>query len=706
MRSLALRRALLLATLAVAFGVRLVNLGAQSFWYDETVSTYLAGLELPAMLAHTAGDIHPPLYYAVLHVWGLLAGRGQFALLFPSVVCGVLVVALTGQLARRFLGADVALLAAFLTALSPFHVWYSQELRMYTLGAALGLVAVYCAVGFVVGWGSRRRLLGYILAAALGLYTLYYFAFLLVFVNLFVVVVLLYSIWRQAPSPKSQAPSPKSPNPNHPTTNLPINRFTAWCAAQLAVLVLYLPWLPVAFRQATDPPVPPWRSLIAPGTMLVDSWAALSLGESVEPPHVWPILLLFAALYLLGIYAIVRRSAPCPLPPASCILFLVGYTFIPLGLIIAISFITPLFHPRYVYLYAPAFLILVAAGLGYLRRLGRPVLLAALLIVVAADAYSLHRFHTDTWYAADDWRGAVEHIAERWRPGDAVLINAGYTYPAFVYYYAGPLAWRGRLVNYPGQDVTNAGIVALQTGSIGGDPGGGSNRRLGWGDPASDFYATTEAETAAALETVFHRHPRLWVLRCYDTVTDPNGFIRRWLDDHGLKLDEYPWTGRSNMLVQLYRTYRAPRTRPPAMSQTLDANFGDTITLLGSDLPVQTAYPGEVVYPVLYWRLRGRPSADVRVFVQLVGPDGHIWAQNDELPLGLLYPSSRWAADEVVREPRAVPVPPDVPPGRYEVRAGAYLAGADRRLEVLDAAGQPQGDTVVVGVVEIVAPAR
>ena len=46
--------------LLLAFGLRLVQLGAGSIWYDESVSIYLAGLDLPAMVAHTAGDIHPP----------------------------------------------------------------------------------------------------------------------------------------------------------------------------------------------------------------------------------------------------------------------------------------------------------------------------------------------------------------------------------------------------------------------------------------------------------------------------------------------------------------------------------------------------------------------------------------------------------------------------------------------------------------------
>jgi hypothetical protein len=37
-----------------------------------------------------------------------------------------------------------------------------------------------------------------------------------------------------------------------------------------------------------------------------------------------------------------------------------------------------------------------------------------------------------------------------------------------------------------------------------------------------------------------------------------------------------------------------------------------------------------------------------------------------------------------------------------QVRVGAYLVGADRRLEALDAAGTPLGDTVTLGTVAVV----
>ncbi len=175
------RRVGLMVVLLGAFALRAYRLGVASLWYDETVSAFLAQLDLVSLTRHTAGDIHPPLYYYLLHFWGRLAGWSEFSLAFPSLFFGVLLIALTYRGAREWLGARVAMLAALLVAISPYNVWYSQEVRMYTLGAALGLASVYFFVRLFrrqTTGGSQQILfssdfIAYAIVSALGLYTLY-----------------------------------------------------------------------------------------------------------------------------------------------------------------------------------------------------------------------------------------------------------------------------------------------------------------------------------------------------------------------------------------------------------------------------------------------------------------------------------------------------------------------------------------------------
>jgi uncharacterized membrane protein len=100
------------------------------------------------------------------------------------------------------------------------------------------------------------------LCGALGLWTLYYFAFLLLAVNVMVVGWWLGG-WRRG--------------------RLGSAWLGRWLLAQGLVLLLYAPWLPVAWHQATQPPVPPWRDFVGLGQVLIETLAALSLGQSIHP---------------------------------------------------------------------------------------------------------------------------------------------------------------------------------------------------------------------------------------------------------------------------------------------------------------------------------------------------------------------------------------------------------------------------------------
>ncbi|MCI0474886.1 MAG: glycosyltransferase family 39 protein, partial [Anaerolineales bacterium] len=117
----------LLVALFVAFALRVVFLDAQSLWNDEGTSVALSSLSLEAIINGAARDIHPPLYYLLLHFWMPFAGQTEFAVRFLSVIAGVLIVAVTYRVARAFFDDEVAVIAAFLTAFSPFQIYYSQE---------------------------------------------------------------------------------------------------------------------------------------------------------------------------------------------------------------------------------------------------------------------------------------------------------------------------------------------------------------------------------------------------------------------------------------------------------------------------------------------------------------------------------------------------------------------------------------------------
>ncbi len=634
---------LIVLLLLLAFALRLYRLGTQSLWYDEGVSVYLAAQPLPEITAHTARDIHPPLYYYLLHGAVELWGTTEFAAAFHSLFWGMLLIALSYRVARYLYNIPIALNSTLLLAISPFNIWYSQEVRMYTLGAFWGLVTLYSLLHLLRGDARRRYVWSYICAAALGMYTLYYFAFLLIFEAL---VMLAWWLAKQRT----------------------LSTATRYIAIHLAIVALYAPWLPIAYRQATTPPVPPWRGFTPLLNVLSQSWSALAFGQAVESRVVWGASLLVGIIYACGL---IYTSKQRDYKEARFVpLVLCGYTFVPLALIYLLSLLIPLFHPRYLFTYSPPFYILLAAGLAQLYlwikpRLARFVLLFTIgAIIVSVSAYSLYNFHFNARYTPDDHRAATHYLADRWRPGDAVLLNAGYIYTIFTYYYPAPIAWRGRLVDYS-PPVSGDGAVVLQTGSIGGAAS------LGWGDPASDFYPTTEAETAAALERVFAAHERVWVYRCYDTVVDADGFVRKWLEENARLFDDRVYAGESYLRVQ---GYMRGGSSWGSIARAMNINFGDRLTLHGTGALPIAARAGEPLDFDLYWQPTRQLSANYRVLVGLYDHADEPSAYTDEQPLGNAYPTSRWNVNEIVRQPVRINLPPALPPGDYRIEVTVYDA--------------------------------
>ena len=90
----------------LGLGLRAARLSFQPLWWDEGYSVWFATHPVAQMAALTAQDIHPPLYYALLHGWAALLGTGPTALRLLSVLIGVLTIPLLYLIARRMLSAN------------------------------------------------------------------------------------------------------------------------------------------------------------------------------------------------------------------------------------------------------------------------------------------------------------------------------------------------------------------------------------------------------------------------------------------------------------------------------------------------------------------------------------------------------------------------------------------------------------------------
>lgn len=126
---------ILAALVLAAVGLRIWDIGGQSFWYDEVVTMRLARTENASALIRLLGEIdatRAPLHPLLLQPWVQTFGASEISGRAFSGVCGVLTVAIVFRLGRRlFDDRETGLIAAVLAAVSPLLVLYSREARMY-----------------------------------------------------------------------------------------------------------------------------------------------------------------------------------------------------------------------------------------------------------------------------------------------------------------------------------------------------------------------------------------------------------------------------------------------------------------------------------------------------------------------------------------------------------------------------------------------
>jgi uncharacterized membrane protein len=115
----------LILVCGLGFGLRFLLLDRESFWLDEAFSWGYAKLSLERLWWEPV-DVHPPVYYSLLHVL-LKFGDSPWLLRMPSAVGGALAVPLVYLLGRRVAGEWVGLGAALLFATSSIHIRYSRK---------------------------------------------------------------------------------------------------------------------------------------------------------------------------------------------------------------------------------------------------------------------------------------------------------------------------------------------------------------------------------------------------------------------------------------------------------------------------------------------------------------------------------------------------------------------------------------------------
>ncbi|MFJ2999976.1 MULTISPECIES: glycosyltransferase family 39 protein [Enterobacterales] len=386
--------------------IRFISLTDKYFWCDEASSVLTSRYDVGALLYHASFDVHPPLYYLLLHGWMSLFGDSILAVRSLSLVFGVITVALTIKLTRWIAGKRAALLAGWLVAIMPMAVRYSQEARMYALMGMLTIAATMALMMWLKKPDNRRYLFAYALLVTLSFYT-HYFTIFALFSHW--IVLLALSFQRDEPVNYLKQP--------------------AWWLANLAIGLAYIPWLLVLFDLLTHIaelrvggdvgwiPQVEWSDLPAM------YWRFFAGNDGRGYPGIifWLLPLCFAGLSYLWLRG---RQSDRKYP-----LLLLCSVFLPVTLLFIISLRTPLFVDRYL----------------FFASLGIPIILAILITESENKAYRISLLllvgllfgsglQNDYSSDKDQFKGMVHYINNGYQPGDAVVVSNMFNYLSYVYY--------------------------------------------------------------------------------------------------------------------------------------------------------------------------------------------------------------------------------------------------------------------------------
>ncbi|MDW8327730.1 MAG: glycosyltransferase family 39 protein [Anaerolineales bacterium] len=628
------------AIVLLAAALRFYRIDHQSYWNDEGNSRVLASRDVPTILRNAAADVHPPGYYLLLKFWREAVGESEFALRGLSALQGVLLVAVLYRLGREWFGPRAGLVAALLGAVNPFLIYYSQEARMYSQLALLSAASfwLFCRVQSArLGIGDWRWIAAYVLATTLGLYTHYAFGFV-------VLAQFLVALVRLFMSPERRSLS------------------TIYFLLFLPPLLLFLPWLPIAYRHLTGWPAA--REYAPFFDSLLDLARTLAFGRTLPVGEALPGIIAVAVLLALGLRPSVFNLSAFNLQSSLWLL-------LPAALTLALGLLTEAFAKLLLVAAPPLCLLLAAAiryppsaighppsAIGYPpsaighrpSAIGHPpsaichrpsaisrVLGWVSLVVVLFFCFlSLRNLYFDPAYFRDDYRGIAQHILRLQREGDAVITNAPNQVEAFAYYYRD----EARLF------------------------------------PLPDSRPLDKARTQAQLEAIAAQHDRIFVLYWGDTQADPEKFIESWLNAHTFKAGEQ-WFGQ--VRLAMYAAAR-PATEP---ATRLDARFGEHIALEGYALSATEARPGDILQLTLFWRTDATLAERYKVFVHLYADvNAPPAAQTDSEPGGGLVLTTIWPPGQRVADNHGLLLPPDLPPGEYRLMLGLYNIQNLERLPV------------------------
>ena len=352
---------LIFGILLLAILLRLAFINRHAFWFDEAFSFSVAQLPLSSLLQATAANNTPPLYYLLLKVWLGISHKIWFMRLL-SALFGMITIPLAFKIFRKLTNKPAATLASILLALSPLHIYFSTETRMYTLLTLLSLLMIVTYLKFAKTKRAYHLML-FSLISILALYTHYYAALVVLSLNFAFVLT---------------------------KKNRPL--LFPWIASQTVIGLAFLPWLLFVLQSPGRgcwcfPP-----SIGIPATFAAFAVGGMGLVTVKDVVFYGPRFALWLSVattaflfyfFLTGVQKEVLKKNYTTL----------SFFFAPLVLAATVGFFSPIFSPRALIIIAPFYYLFVSLGILSMKSQKKRSSARRIALILLAGLLALQFLH-------------------------------------------------------------------------------------------------------------------------------------------------------------------------------------------------------------------------------------------------------------------------------------------------------------------------
>lgn len=378
--------------------LRLYKLDFNSIWLDEAATAEFAEKSFADIWNITAGgEYNPPLFYWLEHIM-LAFGNNEITLRLIPALVGIATIPLMYFVAREFIDRNAGIIAAALLAFSPFHLFYSQEARTYTLMLFfVSLVLLFLLKG--LRETGVRAWVFFGVFAALAFWAHFYTA---IPAAVFWAYAFGYT-WFKFEDPAEIK-----------------RKFRNIGLSVVIFIALTLPLLIVTVKLFLV------RTAAAP-TYGIQGFGIISQTVYQMSGSNTAVTVLLVGLYVIGLFVLYARDA-------SKFALVVAFSLIPLIVSVFLSYRMPML-PRYLIYLLPAFFISVAAAyrivFSFFKSDKVAYGFAVLFLLVQLPAVTNYY----TTYSKEDWRGFAAIMRETAKPQDIIVLAPGYMQMPFNYYY-------------------------------------------------------------------------------------------------------------------------------------------------------------------------------------------------------------------------------------------------------------------------------